>query len=517
MSQFRLAMYLTTFSLLFSLLTSINSLRILQIVPGFTNSHVLFNYRLAETLRYLGHDVKMWTQMEMAMLDTGNNKLPEGVTEYRIPIQFTDTLKTEGLKVFQSMMFESGDAHDLWWTGQEFKDMRVEACEQMLRHDEKIYEEFRKDGFDLAIAHFHDLCPLAIAKKMNVKRVIWITHGTSIYDFSAVQLGLRTIPSSIPHPLSSAGFAQSFIDRVQNTLWHLSLLDFVNLPQNLLVDENLFYRGFVGPDEDDLWELAKSTVPSLLINGDRMLDFPRPLPVHIAFSGELGVRKGKKAVMEKWLEDIIEKPTDGLIVFSLGTVSNTTNMPVQMINSFLGAFGKLSTYTILWRMEKSVAGAEKYDNVHLVKWLPQKEIMRHPGMKLMIAHGGYNSFLEAAQAGIPAVLMPLFADQKINAKRAQRYGMATVLDKLDLTVDKVYSAVKEALKPQYSNNAKKLSAMLSDQVSTEPYSALRYSLKLATSSKPSLFTLKSQRLSFLEFHDLDILSLLVFAVFILRC
>uniref|UniRef100_A0A1I7UHE0 UDP-glucuronosyltransferase n=1 Tax=Caenorhabditis tropicalis TaxID=1561998 RepID=A0A1I7UHE0_9PELO len=421
----------------------------------------------------------MWTQMEMAMLDTGNNKLPEGVTEYRIPIHFTDTLKTEGLKVFQSMMFESGDAHDLWWTGQEFKDMRVEACEQMLKHDESVYEEFRKEGFDVAIAHFHDLCPLAIAKKMNVKRV--------------------------------AGFAQSFMDRVQNTLWHLSLLDFVNLPQNLLIDENIFYREFVGPDEEDLWDSAKTTVPSLLINGDRMLDFPRPLPLHIAFSGELGVRKGKKVIMEKWLEEIIEKPSDGLIVFSLGTVSNTTNMPSQMINSFLGAFGKLSTYTILWRMEKSVAGAEKYDNLHLVKWLPQKDIMRHPKMKLMIAHGGYNSFLEAAQAGIPAVLMPLFADQKINSKRAQRYGMATVLNKLDLTVEKVYGAVKEALKPQYSENAKKLSAMLSDQVSTEPYSALRYSLKLATSPKPSLFTLKSQHLSFLEFHNLDIFSFVLLA------
>ena len=64
-----------------------------------------------------------------------------------------------------------------------------------------------------------------------------------------------------------------------------------------------------------------------------MLDFPRPLPVHIAFSGELGDREGKKAVMEKWLEEIIEKPSDGLIVFSLGTVSNTTNMPAQMIVS----------------------------------------------------------------------------------------------------------------------------------------------------------------------------------------
>ncbi|KAK6745031.1 hypothetical protein RB195_011629 [Necator americanus] len=117
------------------LFLAVDALKILQIVPGFTNSHVLFNYRLAETLKFLGHDVKMWTQMEMAMLDTGNNRIPDGVIEYRIPIHFKDKLKTEGLKVFQSLMFSAGDAYDLWWTGQEFKDMRVDACAQMLEHD----------------------------------------------------------------------------------------------------------------------------------------------------------------------------------------------------------------------------------------------------------------------------------------------------------------------------------------------------------------------------------------------
>ena len=63
----------------------------------------------------------------------------------------------------------------------------------------------------------------------------------------------------------------------------------------------------------------------------------------------------------------------------------------------------------------------------------------------MIAHGGYNSFLEAAQAGVPAVLMPLFADQKINAKRAQRFGMAQCLDKLNLTPENVYEAISTVL------------------------------------------------------------------------
>lgn len=78
--------------------TLCNALKILQIVPGFTNSHVLFNYRLGETLTKLGHQVHLWTQMEMNIV-VGDVRLPDNLTETRVPIYFTDKLKTEGLKV----------------------------------------------------------------------------------------------------------------------------------------------------------------------------------------------------------------------------------------------------------------------------------------------------------------------------------------------------------------------------------------------------------------------------------
>ena len=74
-------------------------LKILQIVPGFTNSHVLFNYRVAETLTKLGHKVRMWTQMEMNMVVAGDLSIPKGVTEHRVPIHFSDKMKAEGLSV----------------------------------------------------------------------------------------------------------------------------------------------------------------------------------------------------------------------------------------------------------------------------------------------------------------------------------------------------------------------------------------------------------------------------------
>ncbi|KAK6045700.1 hypothetical protein COOONC_16794 [Cooperia oncophora] len=82
-------------------------------------------------------------------------------------------------------------------------------------------------------------------------------------------------------------------------------------------------------------------------------------------------------------------------------------------------------------MEGEVDDASSLKHVHLLKWLPQKEIMKLPNMKLLLAHGGYNSLLETAQ--------------KINAMRAQRFGIARVLDKLRLTPEIVHEAIADVL------------------------------------------------------------------------
>ncbi|KAI1729440.1 UDP-glucoronosyl and UDP-glucosyl transferase domain-containing protein [Ditylenchus destructor] len=476
------------FYILCAVLPCCNSLKILQIVPGFTNSHVLFNYRLSETLISLGHEVRLWTQMEMNMVFTGDFVLPPNVTELRIPIVFKDTLKTEGLKVFQSMMFNRGSAYDLWWTGQEFKDMRDEQ-------------------FDLAIGHFHDLCPLALAKKVGVGKVIWITHGTSVYDFTAVQIGLRTFPAFVPHPLSSCGDRMDFSDRVINFLWHMSTLDFVNLPENLLREENEMYkREFIKDNEPDLWELSQN-VDVLLVNGERFLDFPRPLPMGIAFLGQVGhSKKHARRTLPTNIEEVYARSKKGVVIFSLGTVSNTTNMPDHMAQSFVEGFARFPEYDFIWKTEMHVSEADMYQNIHLMRWIPQKELMKHPKTKLLIAHGGYNSFLEASQAGLPIVLMPLFADQFINAERARRFGIVEVLDKLNLSAEIIASAISKVLgDPRYAKNAIKLGAMLSDKPSDDQYAALKYSLKLATVPRPHFALKAAQKLNIVQFYNYDLI------------
>lgn len=69
------------------------------------------------------------------------------------------------------MMFEAGTAYELFWTGQEFKEMRLESCAQMLSVDSRAVNRLKNERFDLAIGHFHDLCPLALAHLVDVKEV----------------------------------------------------------------------------------------------------------------------------------------------------------------------------------------------------------------------------------------------------------------------------------------------------------------------------------------------------------
>jgi hypothetical protein len=74
-------------------------------------------------------------------------------------------------------------------------------------------------------------------------QMIWITHGPSTYNFAAGLLGLPTLASYVPHPLSASSDRMPFPERIVNVIWHHAIgIEFVNLPHSLLEDENGMFR-----------------------------------------------------------------------------------------------------------------------------------------------------------------------------------------------------------------------------------------------------------------------------------
>lgn len=66
------------------------------------------------------------------------------------------------------------------------------------------------------------------------------------------------------------------------------------------------------------------------------------------------------------------------------------------------------------------------DNFMVYPFVPQLEVLQHAN--LFITHGGMNSINEAMYYGVPMVVIPLDADQYINANRTVELGLAKRID-----------------------------------------------------------------------------------------
>jgi UDP:flavonoid glycosyltransferase YjiC (YdhE family) len=65
-------------------------------------------------------------------------------------------------------------------------------------------------------------------------------------------------------------------------------------------------------------------------------------------------------------------------------------------------------------------------NVHLEPWIDQARVLDHAD--LVVCHGGSGTTLAALAAGVPLVIVPLFADQFENARRIAAARAGRVVD-----------------------------------------------------------------------------------------
>lgn len=65
-------------------------------------------------------------------------------------------------------------------------------------------------------------------------------------------------------------------------------------------------------------------------------------------------------------------------------------------------------------------------NVHVEAWVPQEDVLASAA--LFVCHGGSGTTFGALAAGVPLVLVPLFADQLTNARRVAAAGAALVIE-----------------------------------------------------------------------------------------
>ena len=106
------------------------------------------------------------------------------------------------------------------------------------------------------------------------------------------------------------------------------------------------------------------------------------------------------------------------------------------------------------------------DNVRVEPWVPQRDVLAHA--TAAVVHGGSGSTLGAVAAGVPLVVVPLFADQPENARRVAEVGAGLAVEPNREDPGATVGALRDALgavlaEPSYRERARALATELAGE------------------------------------------------------
>ena len=111
-----------------------------------------------------------------------------------------------------------------------------------------------------------------------------------------------------------------------------------------------------------------------------------------------------------------------LVYVTFGTIAGGVADARAVYRIALDALADLSVRALLTTgpgMDPAALGTIP-PNVHVEAWIPQREVLARA--TAVVCHGGSGSVIAALAAGLPLVIVPLFADQPYNARRVAALG-----------------------------------------------------------------------------------------------
>ncbi|RZF43050.1 hypothetical protein LSTR_LSTR001228 [Laodelphax striatellus] len=433
--------------------------RILSVCTLSAKSH---HYIIQPVLRELvnrGHELTFITSIptnmkapnyrEIAVKTDFEDKMKEMLT-------FEFIKKMSGIRIFNMI--------GIWPMGWMMSEDTLKHAEvQKLLNSES-------EKFDLIIleTHFGQESLLGFGHRFNAPVVSFNPFSTFIFidEFVGNPFGVAYLPSSDTNYNSR----MSFIQRLHNTARAVSSLvwgyTFYLPKQDGIMRKYFTHKG--AESMPYIVDMLKE-VSLVIVNSQASVDYARALVPNVIQVGGLHIANTTKPLPQD-LKKFLDESKQGVIYFSFGTVVPSNQLPVEIRDGFVKAFGKLKQ-NVLWKIDATyVPGLTA--NVKLSKWLPQQDVLAHPNIKAFITHGGLLSQEEAVYNSLPLIGVPFFGDQFVNVERAKQSGFAIPLYQDNITEQSVTWALKEVLEnPSYKEAAKRHSAIFRDNPIRPPEKA----------------------------------------------
>jgi UDP:flavonoid glycosyltransferase YjiC (YdhE family) len=136
---------------------------------------------------------------------------------------------------------------------------------------------------------------------------------------------------------------------------------------------------------------------------------------------------------------------DPFVYVTLGTVAGSVDTVRDTYRKVLAAVGGLPLrvlFTVGAELPLDSLG-EVPANVRVERFVPQDDVLPHA--QAVLCHGGSGTVLGALAAGVPLVVVPMFADQPYNAERVAAAGAGLAIPQQDARPDNVRQALMRVL------------------------------------------------------------------------
>ncbi len=154
----------------------------------------------------------------------------------------------------------------------------------------------------------------------------------------------------------------------------------------------------------------------------------------------------------RWLAERTDHPT---IYFTLGTIFHQESG--DLFPRILAGLAHMRTNVVVTvgrEIDPMELGTQP-SNVHVERFIPQEAFLAR--CNAVVSHAGSGSVIGSLAFGVPLILLPMGADQPLNADRCADLGVARVLDPMTASAADVRDAVTAVLDlPAYRRAAEQI-------------------------------------------------------------
>ncbi|KAF7660924.1 hypothetical protein LDENG_00272700 [Lucifuga dentata] len=377
----------------------------------------------------------------------------------------------------------------------------IHTTAESLLFNASLISHLSQQGFDAILTG--PLVPTGslIARKLGVPTVNLLRGIPCSLDVKSA--ACPSPPSYVPRFFTGFSDKMNFKQRVINFLvalveplmcrliyWHFDHIAYQFLGENVGIAEVL--------SQSDVW----------LLRTDFTLEFPRPLMPNMVLVGGINcnLRNPLPEDLEAWVSG-----QHGFVVFAMGSM--LSGLPEELTAVFLEAFRQIPQ-KIIWRYTGSVPDNVS-ENVKIMKWVPQNDLLAHHGVRAFITHAGSHSLYEGLCHAVPMVMLPITGDQPDNAQRLASKGVGVVLDIFSITTESLLQGLNDVINnTRYKERVEKLSALHKNRP-IDPLDLSVYWTEFVMQHKGAKHLRSAAHdLNWLQYHNLDVLALLVTIVLV---